>query len=210
MSRAPSQSLGAADPASSASATASCGLAGRGKVRGRFGARVLGNCGVFPCSSAAKVRKARTADISRADAGRAVDAMISTISNALKKGDSVTLVGFGTFDVRKRAARTGRNPRTGEEIKIAASTRESFTVDEVGTGLQYRFVLPGPQLSPSEQARCVEELGAVASTARFVVASGSLPPGVPVNFYQQIADLCGGLDVALILDTSGLVRRSRH
>ena len=69
---------------------------------------------------------AGAADISRADAGRAVDAMVSTISNALKKGDTVTLVGFGTFDVRKRAARTGRNPRTGENIEIAAAKNPVF------------------------------------------------------------------------------------
>src|SRR5690606_23797892 len=69
---------------------------------------------------------AGAADLSRADAGRAVDAVIATITNALKKGDSVTPVGFGTFDVRMRAARTGRNPRTGEEIKIAASMNPGF------------------------------------------------------------------------------------
>ena len=50
------------------------------------------------------------AEVSKAEAGRAVDAVISSITKALKKGDSVTLVGFGTFQVRKRAARTGRNP----------------------------------------------------------------------------------------------------
>jgi len=69
---------------------------------------------------------AGAADISRADAGRAVDAMVSTISNALKKGDTVTLVGFGTFDVRKRAARTGRNPRTGEALDIKAARLPKF------------------------------------------------------------------------------------
>ena len=69
---------------------------------------------------------AGAADLSRADAGRAVDAMISTISNALKKGDTITLVGFGTFDVRKRAARTGRNPRTGENIEIATAKNPVF------------------------------------------------------------------------------------
>ena len=69
---------------------------------------------------------AGASDLSRADAGRAVDAVISTITKALKKGDTITLVGFGTFDVRKRAARTGRNPRTGEEISIAASMNPGF------------------------------------------------------------------------------------
>ena len=66
------------------------------------------------------------AEVSKAEAGRAVDAVISSITKALKKGDSVTLVGFGTFKVSKRAARTGRNPKTGDTIKIAASKNPSF------------------------------------------------------------------------------------
>jgi len=69
---------------------------------------------------------ADSADISKAAAGRAVDGAISAITNALKKGDTVTLVGFGTFAVRKRQARTGRNPRTGEEISIKASKVPGF------------------------------------------------------------------------------------
>ena len=66
------------------------------------------------------------ANLSKADAGRAVDAVVSAIGNALKQGGSVSLVGFGTFLVRERAARTGRNPRTGEEIKIAAAKNPVF------------------------------------------------------------------------------------
>ena len=69
---------------------------------------------------------ADAAELSKADAARAVDAMVGAITKALKKGDTVTLVGFGTFDVRKCGARTGRNPRTGEEIKIAASMNPAF------------------------------------------------------------------------------------
>ena len=69
---------------------------------------------------------ADAAEMSKADAARAVDAMIETISKALKKGDTVTLVGFGTFSVRKRAARQGRNPKTGEAIKIKASKNPAF------------------------------------------------------------------------------------
>ena len=69
---------------------------------------------------------ADSAELSKADAGRAVDAMVSAITRALKNGDTVTLVGFGTFSARKRAARTGRNPRTGEEIKIKASMNPAF------------------------------------------------------------------------------------
>jgi 6-phosphofructokinase 2 len=88
-------------------------------------------------------------------------------------------------------------------VKIAGATRESFTINEISTGLQYRFVLPGPCLSFVEQQQCLAELRNVATTARFVVASGSLPPGAPVNFYQQVALICRDLGAKLILDTSG-------
>jgi len=66
------------------------------------------------------------ADISKADATRAVDAVVEQITNALKSGDQVTLIGFGTFAVKDRAARTGRNPRTGEPIDIKASKVPGF------------------------------------------------------------------------------------
>ncbi len=69
---------------------------------------------------------ATAADMSRADATKAVDAVIDTITETLRKGDSVTLVGFGTFEVRARAARTGRNPQTGETIQIKASNTPAF------------------------------------------------------------------------------------
>jgi len=65
-------------------------------------------------------------DSTKADAERAVGALIDIVSDTLKKGDSLTLVGFGTFEVRKRAARTGRNPKTGEELKIKASKVPAF------------------------------------------------------------------------------------
>lgn len=69
---------------------------------------------------------ASSADISKTAANKAVDAVVDSITAALKKGDKVTLIGFGTFEVRKRAARTGRNPRTGEEIKIKATKIPAF------------------------------------------------------------------------------------
>jgi DNA-binding protein HU-beta len=69
---------------------------------------------------------ADSAELSKASATRALDSAIDSITKALKKGDTVTLVGFGTFSVRKRAARTGRNPRTGETIKIKASKVPGF------------------------------------------------------------------------------------
>ena len=76
---------------------------------------------------------ADTAGISKGDAGKAVDAVFDAITAALKNGEDVTLVGFGSFSVATRAARTGRNPRTGEEIKIAASKAPTF---KAGKGLK--------------------------------------------------------------------------
>jgi len=64
--------------------------------------------------------------ISKADAARAVDATIASIEGALKAGDEVRIVGFGTFSVSRRAATTGRNPRTGEAISIPASSQQKF------------------------------------------------------------------------------------
>ena len=69
---------------------------------------------------------ADSAEITKAAAGRALDAFINAVKTTLKKGNSVTLVGFGTFTVTKRAARSGRNPRTGEPIKIKAAKVPRF------------------------------------------------------------------------------------
>lgn len=69
---------------------------------------------------------AEDANISKADATRAVDALVTAVTKALQGGKQVSLVGFGTFVVKKRAARQGRNPRTGETIQISASKVPSF------------------------------------------------------------------------------------
>lgn len=70
---------------------------------------------------------ATKAELSKAAAGRAVDALVGEITAAVAKGDSVTLVGFGTFKSSARAAREGKNPKTGEKIKIAATTVPKFS-----------------------------------------------------------------------------------
>ncbi len=69
---------------------------------------------------------ADAAGLGKADAARAVDAVLGAISDALAQGDSVSLLGFGTFSVKHRAARQGRNPRTGESIQIAATSVPGF------------------------------------------------------------------------------------
>ncbi len=76
---------------------------------------------------------ADAADISKAAAGRSVDTVLEVITESLKNGNAVTLVGFGTFNTRRREARTGRNPRTGEPIQIKAS---NLAVFKAGKGLK--------------------------------------------------------------------------
>jgi nucleoid DNA-binding protein len=70
---------------------------------------------------------AKDAKVTKAAAGKAVDSFIDGVKKSLKKGDKVTLIGFGTFSVTRRKARKGRNPQTGAEIKIAATKAPKFT-----------------------------------------------------------------------------------
>ncbi|GAY13509.1 1-phosphofructokinase family hexose kinase [Mycobacterium sp. shizuoka-1] len=88
-------------------------------------------------------------------------------------------------------------------IRIGGSTRESITVNELSTGKQFRFVLPGPELTLAEQTECLLQLRRAAASAAIVVASGSLPPGVPADFYQQVANVCQEIGALFLLDTSG-------
>jgi len=76
---------------------------------------------------------AEDADCSKTDAGNALESLINVIKKALKDGEDVAIVGFGTFSVRKRAARTGRNPQTGAVLKIKASKNPAF---KAGKGLK--------------------------------------------------------------------------
>ena len=92
---------------------------------------------------------------------------------------------------------------TTHRITIGGSTRESFTIDELSTERQYRFVLPGPELTLSEQTDCLLQLRRAAASAAIVVASGTLPPGVPEDFYQQVANVCADLGSMFLLDSSG-------
>jgi DNA-binding protein HU-beta len=73
----------------------------------------------------------KDADISKMAAGKALESFINSVKKTLKKGNKVTLVGFGTFSVSKRKARAGRNPRTGEPIRIKASKSPKFTAGKV-------------------------------------------------------------------------------
>lgn len=88
-------------------------------------------------------------------------------------------------------------------VPIGGSTRESFTVDETSTGKQYRFVLQGPRLSGPEWRACLAIAGESIPVGGYVVASGSLPPGVPHDFYARIARLARQREAHCLVDASG-------
>ncbi|TFC84747.1 1-phosphofructokinase family hexose kinase [Cryobacterium sp. TmT2-59] len=88
-------------------------------------------------------------------------------------------------------------------VPISGSTREDFTVDETTTGKQFRFVLEGPELGEAEWRACLALVEAAIPVNGFVVASGSLPPGVPDDFYARVARLAHQRDARCIVDASG-------
>jgi 6-phosphofructokinase 2 len=110
-------------------------------------------------------------------------------------------IGGATGDsLRKLVEREGVASCT---FSIAGETREDFFVSEVSTGQQYRFILPGPQLTESEWPECLNLLSRTEPFPRFVVASGSLPGGVPDDFYARVARIAKQRGAKMILDTSG-------
>jgi 6-phosphofructokinase 2 len=88
-------------------------------------------------------------------------------------------------------------------VPVAGVTRESLAVVERQSAKQYRFLLPGPPLGAADQERCLDALAAHAKGAVFIVASGSLPPGVPDDFYARVARLAGDCGARFVLDSSG-------
>jgi 6-phosphofructokinase 2 len=92
---------------------------------------------------------------------------------------------------------------TSIAIEVAEETREDFTAFDESIGDQYRFVLPGPRLTPEEWRRCLDAVAGLAQTPRFVIGSGSLPPGVPADFYAQLAQCASACGARTFIDTSG-------
>jgi 6-phosphofructokinase 2 len=88
-------------------------------------------------------------------------------------------------------------------IDLAQETREDLTVFEEATGAEYRFVLPGPQVSEGEWKKCLDILESMRSRPKFMVASGSLPPEVPMDFYARVAKIARRTGAKFVLDTSG-------
>ncbi len=94
-----------------------------------------------------------------------------------------------------------------DAVAIDGFTRESLAVEERTTGKQYRFLLPGPELSEQDQERCLDQLALRAAAADYIIASGSLPPGVPDDFYARVGALARSIGKRFVLDTSGAALR---
>jgi 6-phosphofructokinase 2 len=90
-----------------------------------------------------------------------------------------------------------------QAVAIAGFTRESLAIEERRSGKQYRFILPGPVIGPQDQERCLDALSRAAPEADYIVASGSLPLGVPGDFYARVAELAKRRGKRFVLDTSG-------
>ncbi|MBI0363678.1 hexose kinase [Burkholderia oklahomensis] len=88
-------------------------------------------------------------------------------------------------------------------VDVADETRENFSVLETSTGREFRFVLPGPTLAPDEWPSCIDALARLADASRFLVMSGSLPPGMPDDCYARLARLANARGARTVVDTSG-------
>lgn len=127
---------------------------------------------------------------------------VSRVLHALG-GDAVALFPSGgpagaTLEALLRAEGVPIAP-----VPIAGATRESFTVDEAGTGQQYRFVMPGPQMDADERDAIFAALRALSGPPAYIVASGSLPPGVDGTLFHALSALCRERGARLVIDTSG-------
>ena len=127
------------------------------------------------------------------------------VSRAMRKlgGDSVAFYLAGGLAGRMLIDLLDQEGLQHRAMSIAGVTRENFTVLEKSTGRQYRFGMPGPTVQEAEWRRCLDEIIPLLSQIDYLVASGRLPPGVPPEFYAQLARLARKHNTRLVVDTSG-------
>jgi len=113
---------------------------------------------------------------------------------------ALTSGGWRGKEIERRLASDGISCLS---MPIAAESRQCFTVYETSTSQEYRFILPGPTLTESEAQDCLERIAEAASRSDWLVLSGSLPPGVPPDFYYQILKRVASLEIHTAIDTSG-------
>jgi 6-phosphofructokinase 2 len=127
------------------------------------------------------------------------------VSRAVRKlgGDSLALYAAGGLSGGMLRELLGNERLNHQQITISGLTRESLSVLEKSTSLQYRFNMPGPTFLEEEWRYCLKEISGLLSGLEYLVASGGLPPGVPPDFYGRLAKMAKKEEVRMILDTSG-------
>ncbi|GAB4334625.1 MAG: 1-phosphofructokinase family hexose kinase [Candidatus Abyssubacteria bacterium] len=123
-------------------------------------------------------------------------------------GESTAVYPLGGWFGRTLKELLDREGIAHRPVPIEGTTRQGFTVLEQSSGRQFRFGMPGPMLNEGEWMRCIEEILSVRPTPQFLVASGSLPPGVPDDFYARVGAAADEMGAHYIVDTSG--RPLRH
>jgi 6-phosphofructokinase 2 len=127
------------------------------------------------------------------------------VTRAIKKlgGESVALYPSGGPTGEMLQFLFDQEGLTHRPVPVKGWSRENLVMLEESTGQQYRFGMPGPHLSESEWQRCLHELSAINSRLDFIVASGSLPPGTPEDFYARVARISKDIGAKVVVDTSG-------
>ena len=127
------------------------------------------------------------------------------VSRAIKKlgGESVLIYPVGGYTGNRLKDLLEEEDISHQPVPIAGTTRESLVVLEESTGKQFRFGMPGPDLSDEEWERCLLKVSTICPKPDYLVVSGSLPPGVPLDFYARVAHAMKEDGVKVIVDTSG-------
>ena len=127
------------------------------------------------------------------------------VSRAIRRlnGNSTALFPAGGAAGNRLIELLAREAIATNVVRIAEETREDINVVEAETGLEYRFIVPGPQLGIDEWKQVFDVIRAMNPPPDYLVASGTLPPGVPVDFYERLSTLCDEIGVRLLVDTSG-------
>lgn len=146
------------------------------------------------------VRKLRCTDVRRDPGGGGIN-----VARVVKRlgGDCRALYPAGGTPGRLLHRLLDQEGILSIPIDVAADTRESLTILDEGNGDQYRFVLPGAPLSAHEWQACLDRVAALADPPHYIVASGSLPPAVPDDFYARLARIAASIGARIVLDTSG-------
>lgn len=144
--------------------------------------------------------KLRCTDVRREAGGGAIN-----VARVLKRFDADCRALYPAGGILGRLLRQllDREGIASIAFDIAEETRESFTVLERGSGREFRFVLPGPQLTAPEWQACLDRVAEMTPPPDYVVASGSLPPGVPDDFYARLAEIVQARGSKMVLDASG-------